>query len=121
MATATVVRFMQKTAEDRLIRQQLEELLGVGDGDISTETALDPDESAALKGSQAPVVRDFAAKYGFEFSVEELVTVVDALEKHQAGQLSDADFKNIVGVAAPVNTTPFRKVVRFFGRTYLGI
>jgi hypothetical protein len=37
MATATVLKFMQKTAEDETLRQQLEALLGVGDGNISTE------------------------------------------------------------------------------------
>ena len=53
MATATVLKFMQKTAEDEALRQQLESLLGVGDGNISSEADLDPAESEALKGDRA--------------------------------------------------------------------
>jgi hypothetical protein len=53
IATTTVVKFMQKTADDRQLRDQLEALLGVGDGDISNEDALDKEESAALKGDRS--------------------------------------------------------------------
>jgi hypothetical protein len=120
MATATVVEFMQKTAEDRLLRQQLETLLGVGDGDISSEAALDADETAALKGEGAPIVTDFAAQYGFEFSVDDLVMVVDALEKHQAGELSDEVFTELVGVAVPKTLTPAKRLLRYLSNTYLG-
>jgi len=45
MATATVLKFMQKTAEDEALRQQLETLSGVGDGNISSEADLDPAET----------------------------------------------------------------------------
>ena len=87
MATATVLKFMQKTAEDEALRQQLESLLGVGDGNISSEADLDPAESEALKGDRAPVVAEFAAQKGYSFSVDELITVVDAFQKHQAGEM----------------------------------
>ncbi|HEY9825902.1 MAG TPA: hypothetical protein V6D19_10665 [Stenomitos sp.] len=120
MATATVVKFMQKTAEDRLLREQLETLLGVGDGDISSEAALDESESAALKGEHAPTVANFAAQYGFEFSVDELVTVVDALEKHQAGALTDEVFVQMVGVAVPKSLSPAQKLIKFLSKTYFG-
>jgi hypothetical protein len=121
MATATVVKFMQKTAEDKLLREQLETLLGVGDGNISNEAELDVNESAALKGESAPIVAEIAAQYGYEFSPDDLFTVVDALEKHQAGDLSDEGFTQLVGVKVPKTLSPVRKLVRFMGKTYLGI
>jgi hypothetical protein len=130
MATATVLKFMQKTAEDPALRQQLESLLGVGDGNISSETELDSAESEALKGERAPVVTEFAAKNGYEFSVDDLVSVVDAFQKHQAGELSDADFATLIGVATIGSTMgenvagatkPLNRLTRYLSKTYLGI
>jgi len=126
MATATVLKFMQKTAEDETLRQQLEQLLGVGDGNISSEADLDAAESAALKGDRAPVVAQFAASNGYDFSVDELVTVVDAFQKHQAGEISDAAFASMIGIPTPVGggATPdvagAAKVKRWFLKTYMG-
>lgn len=121
MSTATVVKFMQKTAEDKLLREQLETLLGVGDGNISNDAELDAEESAALKGENADVVAEIAAHYGYEFSADDLLKVVDALEKHQSGALSEEGFTQTVGVKVPKTLSPIRKLVRFMGRTYLGI
>jgi hypothetical protein len=121
MTTATVVKFMQKTAEDKLLREQLETLLGVGDGNISNKAELDAQESAALKGENGPIVADIAAQYGYEFSAEDLFTVIEALEKHHVGALSDEGFTNLVGVKVPKTLSPVRKLVRFMGKTYLGI
>ncbi|UBF26881.1 hypothetical protein K9N68_02510 [Kovacikia minuta CCNUW1] len=127
MATATVLRFMQKTAEDKALRQQLETLLGVGDGNISSEVELDAAESEALKGERAPVVAEFAAKNGFAFSVDDLITVVDAFQQHQKGELSDSDFARLLGLSASDNTSaigsnsPLKRLARYMGRTYLGI
>ncbi|MEX0268261.1 hypothetical protein AB3R30_03890 [Leptolyngbyaceae cyanobacterium UHCC 1019] len=126
MATATVLKFMQKTAEDEALRQQLETLLGVGDGNISSEADLDPAESEALKGERAPVVAEFAAQKGYSFSVDELVTVVDAFEKHQAGQMSDVDFAALLGVSFSAQIDEagmpsIAKVKNWFTRTYLGV
>ncbi len=129
MATASVLQFMQKTAEDEALRHRLEELLGVGDGNISSETDLDPAESAALKGERAPVVAEFAAQQGYQFSVSDLVTVVDAFEKHQSGELSDADFAKLMGFSASDTTlvegekvtNPMKRLTRYLGKTYLGI
>jgi hypothetical protein len=130
MATATVLHFMQKTAEDEALRHQLEELLGVGDGNISSEADLDPEESAALKGERAPVVAEFAAQNGYAFSVSELVTVVDAFEKHQAGEMSDAEFAKLIGISTSdtetINevsevTNPLKRLTRYLSKTYLGI
>jgi Nif11 domain len=120
MATSTVVQFMQKTAEDRQLREQLENLLGVGDGDISNEAALDQAEAAALKGDRAPMVAEFAAQYGYEFSADDLATVVDALEKHHAGELSDQVFTEIVGTAVPKTLKPSQRLLKYLSKTYLG-
>lgn len=115
---------MQKTAEDDALRQQLEKLLGVGDGNISSEAELDSAESEALKGERAPVVAEFAAMNGYDFSVDELVTVVEAFQKHQTGELSDADFAKLVGVVAPTmdaeGLAGIMKLKKWFTRTYLG-
>jgi hypothetical protein len=130
MATASVLEFMQKTAEDEALRHQLEELLGVGDGNISSESELDEAESAALTGERAPMVAEFAAKSGFSFSAAELVSVVDAFQKHQAGAMSDAEFAKLIGIAPSdtetVNevsevTNPLKRLTRYLGKTYLGI
>ncbi|MBD0266908.1 Nif11-like leader peptide family natural product precursor [Pseudanabaena sp. FACHB-2040] len=124
MATTTVLQFMQKTADDTAIREQLEQLLGVGDGDISTEAALDPQETEALKGERAPVVAEFAAQHGYPFSVEELITVVDAFQKHQTGQLSDEEFGRVLGVSterAVKQEGGLRRLTRYLSRTYLGL
>lgn len=126
MATATVLKFMQKTAEDEALRQQLEKLLGVGDGNISSEAELDPAETEALKGDRAPVVAEFAALNGYDFSVDELVAVVDAFQKHQAGELADSTFAELLGVTmqASGEQTELKnaaaKVKDWLLRTYLG-
>ncbi len=126
MATATVLKFMQKTADDESLRQQLEKLLGVGDGNISSESELDPAETEALKGDRAPVVAEFAALNGYDFSVDELITVVDAFQKHQVGEMSDDAFAALLGLPVTVggggshDLNAATKVKKWFLRTYLG-
>jgi hypothetical protein len=100
MATQTVIQFMQKTAEDRFLREQLESMLEVGDGDISHQAALDPNESAALKSDRAPRV--------------------DALEQHQNGKITDEDFTRQIGTSVPTAAKPTQKLFRFLSKTYLG-
>ena len=127
MAPATVLRFMQKTAEDEALRQKLEALLGVGDGNISSEAELDAAETEALKGARAPVVAAFAAQNGYAFAAEDLVAVVDAFQKHQSGELSDAEFAALVGMPMSEGATlklaasPIKRLTRYLGKTYLGI
>lgn len=125
MSTATVLQFMQKTAEDESLRQQLESLLGVGDGNISSESELDVEESAALKGERAPVVTEFAASHGYEFSVDELISVVEAFQKHQAGELSDQAFASLLGMPVAGGGTaasgPLSRFASYMSKTYLGI
>jgi hypothetical protein len=113
---------MQKTAEDAALRQQLESLLGVGDGNISSEAELDPAELAALKSDRAPVVAEFAAMNGYDFSTDELIAVVDAFQKHQAGEMSDADFAAIIGTSGVASaTSPLKRLANYLSKTYLGI
>ena len=120
MATSSVIEFMQTTADDEKIRLQLEDLLGVGDGDISSVTALDAEESAALKGQRAPLVTEFAAQNGFSFSVDELSEVVDAFEKFQSGSIDASEFERRTGAAMPAKTSPMKRVMKFLSKTYLG-
>lgn len=98
MSTAQAIEFMQKTAEDETLRQEVESLLGVGDGDISSIDNLDAEEAQALKGKRGSLVIELAGKNGFEFSVDELITVVDAFEKCQSGELSSEEFAQIKGL-----------------------
>ncbi|HEY9628643.1 MAG TPA: hypothetical protein V6C84_15180 [Coleofasciculaceae cyanobacterium] len=130
MATATVLKFMQKTAEDEALRHQLETLLGVGDGNISSEAELDSAETEALKGERAPVVAEFASQNGFMFSVDDLVAVVDAFQKHQSGELSDDAFAALIGVSvmddatgdhAPHVANPLKRLTKYISKTYLGL
>ncbi|GAB4141420.1 MAG: hypothetical protein Fur0046_17400 [Cyanobacteria bacterium J069] len=125
MTTATVLEFMHRTADDETLRQQLEALLGVGDGNISSETELDPDETAALTGDRAPVVAAFAAQHGFQFSADELITVVNTFQQHQAGTLSDDEFGRILGTSFTDSSaqaqSQVKRLVKFLSKTYLGI
>ena len=125
MTTTTVLKFMQKTAEDQALRQRLEQLLGVGDGNISSTAELDAEESAAIN-LQAPHVAEFAAQQGFLFSQDELLTVVNAFRQYQEGQLSDEEFAQIAGmepeqVAQLPNKNNFQRVAGYLAKTYLGL
>ncbi|MGG6292880.1 hypothetical protein ACQ4M4_00530 [Leptolyngbya sp. AN02str] len=121
MATSTVLEFMHRTAEDETLRQQLEALLGVGDGNISSESELDAAEGEALKGDRAPIVAEFAAQNGYPFSADELVAVVDAFQRHQSGQLSDQEFAKAIGVQPAVAESSINRLTRFLKKTYLGL
>lgn len=117
---------MQRTAEDEALRQQLEALLGVGDGNISSQQELDSAESEALKGERAPVVAEFAAKLGFPFSVDELVAVVEAFQKLQTGEMSDQDFAKLIGFEISEegfaeDMSNLKKIRKWFVKTYLGM
>ncbi|AFY60543.1 hypothetical protein [Synechococcus sp. PCC 6312] len=129
-ATVNILLFMQKTAEDETLQAELEALLGVGDGNISCESELDSEEAAVLKGSQAPVVAEFATSQGFAFTAADLVAVVEAFEQHQAGSLSDEEFTAFLGTTLPDTThddhaaqvtNPLKRLSRYLGKTYLGL
>jgi hypothetical protein len=125
MAIATVLQFMQKTGEDAALRQQLESLLGVGDGNISSSTQLDPEESAALSQG-APRVTEFAAQQGYSFSSNELVQVITAFQQLQSGQLSKEDFARALGFSETVQIknqaeNVLARCAQYLSKTYLGI
>lgn len=123
MSTTHVLEFMHKTAEDSTLQHQLEELLGVGDGNISGEAELDTAETAALTGDRAPIVTEFAAQNGYQFSVDELVIVINAFQRHHAGELSDEAFAQLVGStpSQAANSSALRRLTQFLSKTYLGI
>jgi hypothetical protein len=81
-----VLDFMKKTAENAEFREQLREILHVGDGDISDFGALDADELQALQGSRGALVAEFA------FTLSDLIAVTDAFQRVQSGQLSSEEF-----------------------------
>ncbi len=129
-AITNILEFMHKTAEDEVLRAQLEKLLGVGDGNISSQAELDPEEAAVLKGTQAPVVAEFAASQGFTFTAAELIYVIETFEKYQAGTISDAEFSSFLGESLPDSdhddhavkvTNPLKRLSRYLGKTYLGL
>ncbi|NEP17353.1 MAG: hypothetical protein F6J97_10670 [Leptolyngbya sp. SIO4C1] len=125
MANVTVLKFMQQTAADESLRQQLEALLGVGDGDISSSAELDPEESAALS-QRAPRVAEFAAQQGYSFSADELLDVIDAFQQYQAGKLSEAEFAQKVGLTSGKQLGSqtqgvFQRLTKYLVKTYLGV
>jgi hypothetical protein len=99
MTTTKALQFMRRTAEDQNLQQHLGALLGVGDGDISSQMELDVQEAEALIGDRAPLVVKLAAQQGFDFSVDDLRTVVDAFGRYQLGELSEAEFAQRIGLS----------------------
>ncbi|MEM6253058.1 MAG: hypothetical protein AAF821_09055 [Cyanobacteria bacterium P01_D01_bin.156] len=125
MTTKAVLQFMQKTADNKALQQQLETLLGCGDGDISTSVNLDPEESLALS-QRAPKVVELASKMGYQFSNTDLLTVIDAFNRHQSGDLSDQDFSQLLGLPQEESVRPavrnnFKRLANYLSKTYLGV
>ena len=125
MTTKAVLQFMQETADSAALQQQLEQLLGCGDGDISSSVNLDPEESLALS-QRAPKVIELAQSMGYRFSNTDLLTVIDAFNRHQNGDLSDGDFANLLGIAKGENVGPdvrnnFKRLANYLSKTYLGV
>lgn len=125
MTTNNVLQFMQKTAKDKGLQDQLEQLLGCGDGDISSSVNLDPEESLALS-QRAPSVIQLASSQGYQFSTEELMAVVEAFRQHQAGELSDQALAKRLGmkpgaVIRPEGILQLRRVANYLTKTYLGV
>ena len=96
MSIEQVIQFMETTAKDEALQQQLQIIMGTGDGDISSVNELDASEAAVLKGQRGALVVYVAAKHGFEFSVDELMKVVDVFEKHQSDEISQEEFTNFL-------------------------
>ncbi len=125
MTTNTVLQFMRKTADNTALQQQLEQMLGCGDGDISSSVNLDPEESLALS-QRAPKVTELAASMGYQFSSDELLTVIDAFKQHQNGTISDEAFAHLLGITSGESVRPavrnnFKRIANYLTKTYLGV
>lgn len=98
-----VLQFMQRTAEDASLRDNLKSILGTGDGDISDFAHLDAEEEEALKTERGALVAEFAAKNGFAFTMADLFAVIDAFQRVQSGEMSNDTFMrylNLTGASA---------------------
>ena len=100
-----VLEFMKKTSEDAALREELKEILSVGDGDIGDFSELDAAEASALRSGRGVLVAEFAAKKGFMFTLSDLLAVTDAFGRVQAGELSADEFEKFLSVN--VNTADF--------------
>jgi len=115
-STAQVVQFMEKTGEHQVLQQELKNILGVGDGDISTIDELDAEEMAALKSPKNSLVVQLAAKYNFYFSKADLNTVLNIFEQQKLGKISPAYFVQLTGISDQKKETSVELV--FLGRRY---
>ncbi|MEM8604726.1 MAG: hypothetical protein AAGF24_12935 [Cyanobacteria bacterium P01_H01_bin.121] len=98
MSAKMVIDFLQRAAMEPELRAELEEILEVGDGDVSNIQTLDAAEADALKGFKGVLVAGLAAELGFPFSITDLTDVIDAFERTQAGTLSPRDLPDALGV-----------------------
>jgi hypothetical protein len=118
------IKFMQQSGDNEIIQKRLEKILGVGDGDISNENKLDKDEAEALKGKQGVKFIEFAREQGFDFSLQDLIDVVEAFENYREGKISDLELFQILELSADnVDIIPSLKVqeVSYRGQRYIKI
>lgn len=106
MSTEAVLQFMKQTAENEQLRQQLEVILGVGDGDISSAKELDGEEAQILKSIRGSTVANFASQNGFSFSGEELATVVETYQRLQLGEITESEFSSTLGLPETTAARP---------------
>jgi hypothetical protein len=119
-----VIKFMQQSADNEIMQKRLEKILGVGDGDISNENKLDKGEAAALKGEQSVKFMEFAREQGFDFSLQDLMDVVQAFEDYREGKISDLQLFQILELSADnIHLIPSLKVqeVIYRGQRYIKI
>ena len=91
-----VLEFLKKTATDDQLRDELAALISVGDGDISSFSELDADELQVLKSERGALVAELAAKYGFDFTMSDLLAVIDLFQRVQAGELSAHEYEKFL-------------------------
>ncbi len=119
-SASQVLEFMKKTSEDPELREQLREILAVGDGDIGSFDQVDAAEAAALRSSRGVLVAEFAAKHGYMFTLSDLLAVADAFERVQSGQLSNAEFEKFLNLN--VNSRDFFPFIsNVVSMTYKGV
>jgi len=100
MAIEAVVKFLEATSADSALREGLAGIIGVGDGDVSSASALDQEEAGALLGQRSLLVTTFAEQNGYKFTVAELKAVIGVFQRYQAGELSEADFSSALGLGS---------------------
>ncbi|TXS90758.1 hypothetical protein FV139_17415 [Parahaliea maris] len=91
-----VLAFMKKTHEDAALKEGLQKILAVGDGDISDVSELDEEEARSLTSERGALVTEFANQNGFAFTLAELLAVTNAFQRVQAGELTEADFDHFL-------------------------
>jgi len=117
MAIQSVVDFLEATASDQVLREELVRALGVGDGDISSAANLDAQEAEALLSQKAVGACALAEARGFLFTVRELHTVVEAVRRHGDGELDEAQLAATLGLAK----APSGGVREALARAYRGV
>ena len=115
-----VLDFMKKTSEDPAFREQLKEILSVGDGDIGDFAALDADESSALRSGRGALVAQFAAKHGFVFTLADLLAVTDAFQRVQSNELSSDEFDKFLSLEVKSRDF-FPAIENVASMTYMGV
>lgn len=93
-----VVRFLQKSHDDEVLRGKLQKIIG-GDGDISSPEELDSAEAGNLIGERSANVVALAATEGFRFTISDLSAVIGAFQLVDDGTLSLESCKRILGIA----------------------
>jgi hypothetical protein len=72
MAIEAVVQFLEATSQDETLRAGLSDIIGVGDGDVSSTSEMDQEEAGAMLGQRSILVTTFAEQNGYTFTVAEL-------------------------------------------------
>lgn len=104
MTIEATVNFLQATADKGTLRQGLAEIIGVGDGDVSSAEALDENEAQALMGERGVLVTTYAAQQGYDFTVAQLNAVVGVFQRFQSGELSVEEFNSALGLEKSAET-----------------
>jgi Nif11 domain len=123
MAIEAVVQFLEATAQDDALRQGLAGIIGTGDGDISSAQALDQEEAGALLGQRSVLVTTFAEQSGYAFTVAELKAVIGVFQRYKAGELSEVEFSNALGLdsASKLAANQLASLGKTVGMVFLGV
>jgi len=115
-----VILFVQKTAEDARLRDELKTILQTGDGDISDFAQLDAGEAQALLSERGVLVAELAARHGFSFTMADLFAVMDAFHRVKSGGMSEEAFAKYVRLnGSAANFLPLIQDVAEY--TYKGV
>jgi hypothetical protein len=119
MTIEAVVSFLGATSSDQDLQKDLAGIIGTGDGDISSAEELDGDEVQALLGQRGILVATFAGQRGYDFSVAELNTVIGVYQRMQAGELTEAEVGNALGIQG--SDVQMSAVGKSLGFVYRGV